>query len=335
MFYIVNFWVYAVVLKLLPCLVLTVISVCLVRTLCRAKSRRRALQGDVKKGAEPKAFPICRWRKNEEVILPTAAPAKAVTPPAPPLELRREKPLDDGGVWMGREETTAKEEEEKAQVEEDVEEEAATLVPEPSSRFEDDGAVGVSVERVVAGRREWWPSWLSMRRNRKAPDDAGCVPASQQQTDAVATVGAAVRRRRRRTERTTRMLVAVLILFLVTEFPQGVLGLMSGLLGRCFFQTCYHIFGDLMDLLALLNGSINFILYCAMSRQFRQTFAQLFCKHPKIIWTSVCKNCPVGQNNRMELMKNGNMGGEGLRKGATTVGGQPSQSMGEVQSTYV
>jgi predicted RNA-binding protein (virulence factor B family) len=31
-----------------------------------------------------------------------------------------------------------------------------------------------------------------------------------------------------------------------------------------------------MDFLALLNSSINFILYCTMSRQFRDTFSQIF-----------------------------------------------------------
>lgn len=80
----------------------------------------------------------------------------------------------------------------------------------------------------------------------------------------------------RRADRTTRMLVAVLFLFLATEFPQGILGLLSGLLGECFFLKCYQKFGDLMDILALLNGAINFILYCCMSRQFRMTFGQLF-----------------------------------------------------------
>lgn len=80
----------------------------------------------------------------------------------------------------------------------------------------------------------------------------------------------------RRTDRTTRMLVAVLLLFLVTEFPQGILGLLSGVLGDCFFRNCYHNFGEIMDILALLNGAINFILYCSMSRQFRTTFGQLF-----------------------------------------------------------
>ncbi|XP_034835270.1 G-protein coupled receptor dmsr-1-like [Maniola hyperantus] len=79
----------------------------------------------------------------------------------------------------------------------------------------------------------------------------------------------------KRTNRTTKMLVAVLLLFLVTELPQGILGLLSGALGRCFFKRCYDLFGELMDALALLNGAINFVLYCAMSRQFRMTFRQL------------------------------------------------------------
>lgn len=79
----------------------------------------------------------------------------------------------------------------------------------------------------------------------------------------------------KRTDRTTKMLLAVLLLFLVTELPQGILGLMSGLLGWCFFKRCYDLFGELMDFLALLNGAINFVLYCSMSRQFRQTFRQM------------------------------------------------------------
>ncbi|XP_028159917.1 G-protein coupled receptor dmsr-1-like isoform X1 [Ostrinia nubilalis] len=79
----------------------------------------------------------------------------------------------------------------------------------------------------------------------------------------------------RRTDRTTKMLVAVLLLFLMTEFPQGILGLLSGVLGRCFFKRCYDLFGEMMDALALLNGAINFVLYCSMSRQFRTTFGHM------------------------------------------------------------
>jgi hypothetical protein len=33
--------------------------------------------------------------------------------------------------------------------------------------------------------------------------------------------------------------------------------------------------GDLMDMLALFTSSVNFVLYCSMSRQFRCTFARL------------------------------------------------------------
>ncbi len=35
--------------------------------------------------------------------------------------------------------------------------------------------------------------------------------------------------------------------------------------------------GDTFDILALINNSVNFILYCLMSRAFRDTFKQTFC----------------------------------------------------------
>lgn len=80
----------------------------------------------------------------------------------------------------------------------------------------------------------------------------------------------------RQTDRTTRMLLAVLMLFLITEFPQGILGLLTLLLGKPFFQDCYQNMGEVIDMLALVNSAINFILYCVMSRQFRNTFSLLF-----------------------------------------------------------
>ncbi|EDW69755.1 G-protein coupled receptor dmsr-1 [Drosophila virilis] len=80
----------------------------------------------------------------------------------------------------------------------------------------------------------------------------------------------------KQTDRTTRMLLAVLLLFLITEFPQGIMGLLNALLGDAFLMQCYLKLSDLMDILALINSSINFILYCSMSRQFRSTFTLLF-----------------------------------------------------------
>jgi hypothetical protein len=72
------------------------------------------------------------------------------------------------------------------------------------------------------------------------------------------------------------MLLAVLLLFLGTEFPQGILGLLSGLLDESFFRTCYLPLGDILDFAALSNSALNFILYAAMSNKFRQTFVETF-----------------------------------------------------------
>ena len=48
----------------------------------------------------------------------------------------------------------------------------------------------------------------------------------------------------RQTDRTTMMLLAVLLLFLFTEMPQGILGLLSVILGPSFFNTCYVMLGE-------------------------------------------------------------------------------------------
>lgn len=82
-------------------------------------------------------------------------------------------------------------------------------------------------------------------------------------------------RRARANARTTRMLLLVVVLFLVTEFPQGVVNLLNGLLHH-FVDEVYASIGDLLDILALINNGINFFLYCTMSKQFRDTFVHLF-----------------------------------------------------------
>ncbi|XP_068142044.1 G-protein coupled receptor dmsr-1-like [Drosophila tropicalis] len=94
----------------------------------------------------------------------------------------------------------------------------------------------------------------------------------------------------KQTDRTTRMLLAVLLLFLITEFPQGIMGLLNTVLGDAFLMQCYLRLSDLMDILALINSSINFILYCSMSKQFRTTFTLLF--RPKFLdkWLPVAQD---------------------------------------------
>ena len=76
--------------------------------------------------------------------------------------------------------------------------------------------------------------------------------------------------------RTTKMLLAVIVLFLITEFPQGILIVCSACV-QGFFENVYIPLGDVMDIVALVNNSVNFILYCTMSIKFRQTFTQIYC----------------------------------------------------------
>ncbi|GFO20094.1 FMRFamide receptor [Plakobranchus ocellatus] len=76
--------------------------------------------------------------------------------------------------------------------------------------------------------------------------------------------------------RTTRMLLAIVILFTLTELPQGILTLMN-IFVDCFTEVVYYKLGDLLDIMALINNSINFVLYCIMSTQFRNTFWEIFC----------------------------------------------------------
>lgn len=93
--------------------------------------------------------------------------------------------------------------------------------------------------------------------------------------------------------RTTMMLVMVVLFFVVTEFPQGILAGISGL-NDVFFNEVYTNLGDVMDLLVLINSAINFLLYCIMSQQFRDTFKNLF----------LC-SCVRNLNNGGIILKNG------------------------------
>ncbi|KAK0052065.1 G-protein coupled receptor 139 [Biomphalaria pfeifferi] len=79
--------------------------------------------------------------------------------------------------------------------------------------------------------------------------------------------------------RLTAMLLAIVVLFTLTELPQGILTLIN-IFVDCFYHVVYSKLGDLLDLMALINNAVNFVLYCTMSTQFRATFAAIFCPRP-------------------------------------------------------
>lgn len=101
----------------------------------------------------------------------------------------------------------------------------------------------------------------------------------------------------RHASRTTVMLLIVMILFVITELPQAVL-IMCCIFFKDFFEKVYIPLGDAMDIIALVNSSVNFVLYCTMSQEFRRTFIRLFCtcstamfqRHPKSYISSHLRN---------------------------------------------
>jgi hypothetical protein len=99
----------------------------------------------------------------------------------------------------------------------------------------------------------------------------------------------------KRTDRTSKMLIAVLLLFLLTEFPQGIMHFLTGWYGPEFLRCNYNPWAEIWDLLALINSAINFLLYCFMSKQFRTQFHLSFKLHlcfkkPKWMTMANCNN---------------------------------------------
>lgn len=88
-------------------------------------------------------------------------------------------------------------------------------------------------------------------------------------------------------DKTTKIILAVVLLFLLTQFPIGLLVFLSAILGTEFYDNVYINFGETIDALGLINSASNIIVYCAMNKKFRDTFSSLFIpkckKNQKIV----------------------------------------------------
>ena len=51
--------------------------------------------------------------------------------------------------------------------------------------------------------------------------------------------------------------------------------MLSAILGAEFFDSCYNPLGEILEIIVLINSATNFILYCLMSSQFRNTGRKL------------------------------------------------------------
>ncbi|CAB3397951.1 unnamed protein product [Caenorhabditis bovis] len=77
-------------------------------------------------------------------------------------------------------------------------------------------------------------------------------------------------------DRTTHMLLAIVAVMLMTELPQGIMAVLSGMLSEEFRIYVYNNLGDILDLFSLCGSCCSFIIYCSMSGQFRNEFHRVF-----------------------------------------------------------
>ena len=78
---------------------------------------------------------------------------------------------------------------------------------------------------------------------------------------------------------TTFMLVVVVAVFLVVEFPLGII-ITLYVIGNTFqveaLINAFEVPSMYINFLIILSYPLNFFIYCVMSRQFRETFKRLF-----------------------------------------------------------
>ncbi|KAI6186659.1 G-PROTEIN-RECEP-F1-2 domain-containing protein [Aphelenchoides besseyi] len=91
---------------------------------------------------------------------------------------------------------------------------------------------------------------------------------------------------RSRGDRTTHMLLAIVLVFLFTELPQGIVTVLNGILSTSFRLRIYNSIGDILDLLSLCNSCTSFVIYCTMSGQFRAEFRRVFIPQQVSCWLS-------------------------------------------------
>lgn len=74
-----------------------------------------------------------------------------------------------------------------------------------------------------------------------------------------------------------KVLCLIVTLFFLVECPQGLLNLLCGIYGQNFTRQVYRPLGDFFEMLTILEGSVNFFLYCLTSSRYRNLFKDLCC----------------------------------------------------------
>ncbi|XP_065204442.1 sex peptide receptor-related protein 2-like [Planococcus citri] len=87
---------------------------------------------------------------------------------------------------------------------------------------------------------------------------------------------------KKQTNRSTTIMLTVVILFFIAEFPKGILSLLravyefDGIFHTTAHQTCYTSLIQIFNTITDINLAITFIVYYILSEHFRFTFKSLF-----------------------------------------------------------
>ena len=213
----INFWMYFIFLKLIPCVLMSIMSIALVRVLMEAEKRRQRL-----KSPTPSAPASDETVKTSTLSLSLSKG----------FILSRLAQQDSSDCNDGRRETEI----------EDLDHE-----DDDSNNCKIRGRLTFSVSK---------------------PSDRGSMTSLNSRNKEMA---------KKKKDKTTLMLLVILVIYLLGELPVGILYFLLGILDDDFRDCVYQPLGELMDIVVLTETGVNFVLLVIMSRQFRQTFRQIFC----------------------------------------------------------
>lgn len=71
------------------------------------------------------------------------------------------------------------------------------------------------------------------------------------------------------------MLIILLMIFITTELPQGLLAVCNGIWPNDIHHFVYLSLGDILDLLSLINCNSCYLLYPLISTQYRHTLRSM------------------------------------------------------------
>lgn len=92
---------------------------------------------------------------------------------------------------------------------------------------------------------------------------------------------------------TTLMLIVVVTVFLTVEIPLAVitaLHIISSLIIEFLDYSVANLFVLFANFFLIVSYPINFAIYCGMSRQFRETFKDIFIKNTSLSSSSAKKD---------------------------------------------